>query len=1118
MERKAWNKLVALLISIVLVSGLCFTAFAEDAAESEFTIEGKTLVKYNGRGGEVTVPEGIEVLGGEAFQSSDVTKVYLPETVREIGHHCFYSCSLLTEITLPASLEGLENSTQAFGANYALEAFSVAEGGNYITVDGVLFTADGKTLVFYPEGKRDTEYSIPEGTEKLGESSVKSSRLETLNIPSTLKSVGRDYVAFVGLPNLREINVFPDNKTFRSIDGVLYTSDTLMCYPNAKQGKELKAGDFPAGLKRIAHNSFWGNEYLENVEFPEGLEYLGGKVFLGARSLKTVVIPASIKTISYYTFAVCMELERVTILNPDIQPEDITVDNPKKYNIFWDAGKNAVLCGYAGGGLQKYAEKCGLNFEALGTELEIVDEIEAESAMETVQDIPETGTKPAETSEDDFVIEGKTLVQYVGAGGEVTVPEGIEKLASEAFQDTAVTKVNLPETLKTVGHHCFYECRKLKEITIPASLEGLENTTQAFGDNYALETFNVAEGGNYITVDGVLFTASGKTLVYYPTGKQDAEYSIPEGTEKLGESCIDASWLETLNIPSTLKSAGRDYVAFVGLPNLREINVSPDNKVFRSVDGVLYNSDTLLCYPNEKREKELKAEDFPAGLKHIAHDSFWGNRHLETLELPEGLEYLGSKVFFGAQSLKTVVIPASVKYISSHAFAFCPALERVTILNPDIQPQDMYDDEPETYNIFWKAAKGAVLCGYAGGGLQAYAERCGLNFETLGTAPETAAESVKETVQDIPEAGTAPAESNEDDFIIEGKTLVEYIGKGGEVTVPEGVEVLAEWAFRNARVTKVNLPETLKEIECYCFYQCRQLKEITLPASLEKIGTSQSFAYNGKLEEIKVAEGNEHFVSVDGVLFTSDRTKLLYYPTGKNWGGEYAIPEGTRTIGGSAVAGTGLTAIELPSTFVRMHNGNDFADNPELKEIRVAENNPVFRSVDGMLFDNSGTLISYPSGREQETLEANDFPAEMKAIGPYAFQFVQHLKNVEIPEGIKTIEWMCFTFSPSLESVTLPASVNNIAGYAFSLCPNLKKVTILNPDAMIGGFSNGYGSATDNNIFNHSPNAVLYGYENSTTQKYAAQINAPFESIGEAPDGTAGVADPLPDYVPECQR
>ena len=373
---------------------------------------------------------------------------------------------------------------------------------------------------------------------------------------------------------------------------------------------------------------------------------------------------------------------------------------------------------------------------------------------------------------------------------------------------------------------------------------------------------------------------------------------------------------------------------------------------------------------------------------------------------------------------------------------------------------------------------------------------------------------------------TAYAENTaNDEFVIEGRTLVKYNGMGGEVTVPEGVEVLGEWAFNGAHVTKVNLPETLKEIECYCFFECRELQDITLPASLVKIGKMQSFAYNTSLKAINVAEGNPYFASVDGVLFTKNRTKLLYYPAGRDEGGEYAIPEGTNELGGSAIQDTGLTVIEIPSTLVRLYNGNDFSSNPALKEIRVAKENPAFHTVDGMLFDNAGTLLCYPAGRETETLGANDFPAEMKAIAPYAFQFAQHLKHVEIPDGIKAIEWMCFTFSPSLQSVTLPASVNYIAGYAFADCDSLSKVTILNPDAYIvlddERFDDDYRAKMNFNIVDNSPGAVLYGYENSTTQEYAKQRKDVFVSLGAAPakDPNATVEPVvLSDFMPECQK
>ena len=270
MRKQRWNRFLVAVISILLVCATCFAASAKNAENSDFEINGTTLVKYNGPGGEVTVPEGIEALADDAFDGSAVTKVNLPESLKSIGSHCFFNCYRLGEITLPASLEGLEREIQPF-AYSALREFKTAEGGHYKAVDGVLFTADGKTLVCYPAGKTDKEYSIPEGTEKLGQSPFDEIRAETINIPSTLTDMGDEYNVFVGTPNLQEFNVSPDNKKYYSVNGVLYTGNKLVNYPSKKYWINLKPTDFPAGLKEIGDDSFWGNEYLESVELPEGI-------------------------------------------------------------------------------------------------------------------------------------------------------------------------------------------------------------------------------------------------------------------------------------------------------------------------------------------------------------------------------------------------------------------------------------------------------------------------------------------------------------------------------------------------------------------------------------------------------------------------------------------------------------------------------------------------------------------------------------------------------------------------------------------------------------------------------------------------------------------------------
>ena len=107
----------------------------------------------------VTVPDGITEIGESAFYGSTATKIILPETLEEIRSYAFGNCYNLKEITLPASLKNLEyyiddtcgdqvTQAQVFFSNWNLQAINVADGNaNYTSIDGVLFTADGKKLL-----------------------------------------------------------------------------------------------------------------------------------------------------------------------------------------------------------------------------------------------------------------------------------------------------------------------------------------------------------------------------------------------------------------------------------------------------------------------------------------------------------------------------------------------------------------------------------------------------------------------------------------------------------------------------------------------------------------------------------------------------------------------------------------------------------------------------------------------------------------------------------------------------------------------------------------------------------------------------------------------------------
>ena len=760
----------------------------------------------------------------------------------------------------------------------------------------------------------------------------------------------------------------------------------------------------------------------------------------------------------------------------------------------------------------------------------------------------------AESADSDFEIDGTTLVKYKGFKDVVTVPDGITEIGESAFCGSTATKIILPETLEEIRSYAFGNCYNLKEITLPASLTNLEYEYDeqysdpiiqacVFGNNEKLEAINVADGNaNYTSIDGVLFTADGKKLLYYPAGKNRYKsYAIPEGTKEIGYSAFSGVSLSSIELPSTLTTLHDEGGDFSSIKGLKEVTVNSDKSRFYSVDGVLYqHNGTLVLYPASKEGEVLKKEDFPRGLTNIGAFAFQGNEYLKTIELPNTIRSVDWMAFMGAHSLESVTFPAATDFISGYAFSYCQNLKKVTLPGQNVYfPEDSWGEGTNGANVFSDANSSVVLCGTAGSNVQTFAEKWGIGFEALNTndsSLQTAANS-EDIASAVPtpdvivlqtEEGeiTIPAEPEVEVngfFETSGTTLVRYIGIDEEVViVPDGIEVLGEWAFDRCNARKIILPESLKEIQCYCFFNCPNLADITLPASLETLGSMQAFNITPALKRFKVAQGNKNFVSVDGVLFSADRETLLYYPDGKNVGGTYAIPEGTKWLGGAALGAARMSVVEIPASFDGNSFYNDFSSMESLTDINVSPDNKTCKSIDGMLFDNDGTLLAYPAGRKAEHLGKNDFPAEMKALAPWAFQHVQHLKTVEIPDGITTIPWMCFTFTDCLEKVTLPASVCNISGYAFADNSVLKSLTVLNPEAVLmeddENFSDEYRAKMDFNILHDSPKATLRGYEGSTAQAYAAKYDLAFESLGEAPekDPNAPAPEPMPVFVPDC--
>ena len=94
----------------------------------DFEIQDGVLVKYNGKGGDVVIPEGVtsikgSLLGGAFSGCTSLTNVTIPSSVTSIGDMAFHGCKSLTSVTIPEGVTSIGRG--AFGNCTSLTSVTV---------------------------------------------------------------------------------------------------------------------------------------------------------------------------------------------------------------------------------------------------------------------------------------------------------------------------------------------------------------------------------------------------------------------------------------------------------------------------------------------------------------------------------------------------------------------------------------------------------------------------------------------------------------------------------------------------------------------------------------------------------------------------------------------------------------------------------------------------------------------------------------------------------------------------------------------------------------------------------------------------------------------------------
>lgn len=237
---------------------------------------------------------------------------------------------------------------------------------------------------------------------------------------------------------------------------------------------------------------------------------------------------------------------------------------------------------------------------------------------------------------------------------------------------------------------------------------------------------------------------------------------------------------------------------------------------------------------------------------------------------------------------------------------------------------------------------------------------------------------------------------------------IKYIAIEDGVT---SIGVQAFWACKG--LISVDVSDSVVTIGRAAFNNCTNLQNIKMGSGVSEIGVSP-FGGCNRLENINVSENNMHYCSINGNLFTKDKTTLIRYAEGKKEI-DYLIPDGVTTIGDAAFSGSRLDNVEIPNSVVTI-GVEIFEQCYSLKNINVAEDNMYYCSIDGNLFDKSKKkLIQYAVGK----LDAE-----------YA-----------VPAGVTEICYCAFNGSSELVRIDIPSSVIVIDN-AFRDCRNLMNINV----------------------------------------------------------------------------
>lgn len=586
---------------------------------------------------EYIVPAGVtSITEGGAITNTSLTSLNFGTTVAKVSSGAL-DCPEVTKVFIPKTLESVNSLTGL----KKLHDYEVAEDHEiYSDIDGVLCSADKKTLIGYPVGRFNEDYELPASIEVIGENSFNGVTFNSFDFSKATNLTTIKSQAFMRAKFGSTTLDLSSNVNLAKIE------DTYAFYSCGLKILKLPES---STLKYIGTRTFESNE-LTAVNLPEGLETIGELAFSSIQ-LTEITIPSTLTSFGYGAFANDYNLTAVKV-----------------------ADGNSV-----------YASENGVLYNNDFTELIFY---------------PRGKTDENYTVNSNTV----TLAKFSFSNTKVktvNMPSTLVKIDTQAFSSSAIATIVWPEdcNLKSIGGSAFYSCQNLKEFNLPVSVTTIGDL--AFRNCKGLTSFKVPDNSNLTTLSlNIFYECPNVTSI--AVGKNTALTAIKSNNSGATFYPSNLTTLTIDEGNTNLKTLEYRLFRGNGNNNLNAFNTKlttltiADDCGLETISAECFMNCTALtslklpasvktlgtqCFYNTPNLKDLvftDTDENPAQLEIIGENSFW-LCGLTSFVVPRSVKDIKRQAFHECQVLEKVSIPAGTTSVDKEAFYLCEKLEAINV-------------------------------------------------------------------------------------------------------------------------------------------------------------------------------------------------------------------------------------------------------------------------------------------------------------------------------------------------------------------------------------------------------------------------------------------------------